>query len=479
MKAFWKDFFREISKNKGRFLSVFFIVLLGSAFFSGIRSAEGDMKVSADRYYDDVDYMDLKILGTMGLTDEDLKDIQNTEGVKNVTGGHTLEVLHKVGEKEQVVKLIALTDKVNEPQIKEGRMPENSDEILVDESFLSYSDCKIGDKVTFESGTDEAVTDSLTGDTFTIVGTATLPYYMDLNRGTGSIGTGSINSFALLEPEVFTSDVYTELYVQIDGAKESASYSDEYDKTVKKVQKKIEALEDSACDRRYQTIQEEGQQEIADAKEQIQDAEEKLADAKQKLDDGEVQLSDARTTISKKEQELNDGESELKAKEAELESGKQTLVQKTKELESAKTQITEKTKELESGKQALESGKKELEANKIQLAQKEHELNAGKTELEDAKTQFQTKIKEFETGKSQYEEKKSAYEAQRSQIETAKTQLEAVSAGITQIENALTEMKNQLEILEEQLAKSESSDEIYETLLAQKTELESQIKEHR
>lgn len=475
MKAFWKDFFREISKNKGRFLSVFFIVLLGSAFFSGIRSAEGDMKVSADRYYDDVDYMDLKILGTMGLTDEDLKDIQNTEGVKNVAGGHTLEVLHKVGEKEQVVKLIALTDKVNEPQIKEGRMPENSDEILVDESFLSYSDCKIGDKVTFESGTDEAVTDSLTGDTFTIVGTATLPYYMDLNRGTGSIGTGSINSFALLEPEVFTSDVYTELYVQIDGAKESASYSDEYDKTVKKVQKKIEALEDSACDRRYQTIQEEGQQEIADAKEQIQDAEEKLADAKQKLDDGEVQLSDARTTISKKEQELNDGESELKAKEAELESGKQTLVQKTKELESAKTQITEKTKELESGKQALESGKKELEANKIQLAQKEQELNAGKTQLEEAKTQFQTKIKEFETGKSQYEEKKSAYEAQRSQIETAKTQLEAVSAGITQIENALTEMKNQLEILEDQLAKSESSDEIYETLLAQKTELESQI----
>ena len=77
-----EGFLSGISKNKGRFLSVFFIVLLGSAFFSGIRSAEGDMKVSADRYYDDVDYMDLKILGTMGLTDDDLKDIQNTEGVK-------------------------------------------------------------------------------------------------------------------------------------------------------------------------------------------------------------------------------------------------------------------------------------------------------------------------------------------------------------------------------------------------------------
>ena len=86
MRAFRKDFIREITKNKGRFLSVFFIVLLGAAFFSGIRSAEGDMKVSADRYYDEVNYMDLKVLGTLGLTDDDLADIAKTDGVKAVSG---------------------------------------------------------------------------------------------------------------------------------------------------------------------------------------------------------------------------------------------------------------------------------------------------------------------------------------------------------------------------------------------------------
>lgn len=109
MRAFRKDFIREITKNKGRFLSVFFIVLLGAAFFSGIRSAEGDMKVSADRYYDEVNYMDLKVLGTLGLTDDDLADIAKTDGVKAVYGGKTVEVLHDIGESEQVVKLIALT----------------------------------------------------------------------------------------------------------------------------------------------------------------------------------------------------------------------------------------------------------------------------------------------------------------------------------------------------------------------------------
>lgn len=120
MKAFRKDFFREILKNKGRFLSVFFISLLGAAFFSGIRSAEGDMKTSADAYYDQTNYMDLRVLGTLGLTDTDMEDIAKVKGVAQVTGGHTLEVLHKEGEKEQTVKLIALEDGVNEPQILDG-----------------------------------------------------------------------------------------------------------------------------------------------------------------------------------------------------------------------------------------------------------------------------------------------------------------------------------------------------------------------
>ena len=155
MRAFRKDFIREITKNKGRFLSVFFIVLLGAAFFSGIRSAEGDMKVSADRYYDEVNYMDLKVLGTLGLTDDDLADIAKTDGVKAVYGGKTVEVLHDIGESEQVVKLIALTDGVNEPRVVEGRMPEKEDEILVDTQFLKSSGCEIGDQVTFTSGTED------------------------------------------------------------------------------------------------------------------------------------------------------------------------------------------------------------------------------------------------------------------------------------------------------------------------------------
>lgn len=474
MKAFWKDFFREIRRNKGRFLSVFFIVLLGSAFFSGIRSAEGDMKVSADEYYDNVDYMDLKVLGTLGLTKEDLTDIKKIDGVENVTGGHTLEVLHKIGEKEQVVKLIALTNNVNEPQIKEGRMPKKEDEILVDESFLEGLDCKIGDTVTFESGTKEAITDSLTKDTFTIVGTATLPYYMDLNRGTGSIGTGSINSFALLKPEAFTSDIYTEIYVQVSGAKSLDSYSSKYDKTVEKVQKKIEDLEEKACDRRYENVKTEGEEKISDAKKQVEDAKNQLSDAKQKLEDGEAQLLDAKETISKKEGELKDGENELKEKTQELETGKQTLNQKSEELERAKTELGQKEKELENGKASLETGKTELEKNQATLKAKEQELNDAEIQLNAAKSQLEEKTQELEVGKSQYEEKNAAYEVQKSQIETAKSQLDSIKEGILQLESAISLIESNLAQLEEQLGSLTPSDETYEMLVKQKEELEAQ-----
>ena len=472
MRAFRKDFIREITKNKGRFLSVFFIVLLGAAFFSGIRSAEGDMKVSADRYYDEVNYMDLKVLGTLGLTDDDLADIAKTDGVKAVYGGKTVEVLHDIGESEQVVKLIALTDGVNEPRVVEGRMPEKEDEILVDTQFLKSSGCEIGDQVTFTSGTEDPLSDSLAGDTFTIVGSATLPYYMDLNRGTGSIGNGSINSFALLLPETFTSDLYTEIYVQADGAQEEASYSDAYDETVKAVQTKIEALEDAACDRRYTAVKTEGQEKIDDAKQQVADAEQKLADAKTELDDGAQQLADAKVTIADKEQELLDGEQTLKDKEQELLDGKQTIAEKEQELLdgkqtiadkeqellSAKATIADKEQELASGKATLKDKEAELASGKATLEAKAAELESGKAELNQkadelasGKTTLEAKAKELSDGKAQLAEKETELASGKKELEEKMTQLSAAKTELTRKQTELNTAKEQLSEKETEL----------------------------
>ena len=50
--ALRKSAFREIGKTKSRFLSIFGIVAIGVGFFSGVKAAAPDMRLSADRYFD-------------------------------------------------------------------------------------------------------------------------------------------------------------------------------------------------------------------------------------------------------------------------------------------------------------------------------------------------------------------------------------------------------------------------------------------
>ena len=80
-KALHKDFWMEVRKSRARFISIFCIVALGVAFFSGIQAASPDMRLSGDAYYNTSKLMNLKIVGTMGLTEDEVKALQELTGV--------------------------------------------------------------------------------------------------------------------------------------------------------------------------------------------------------------------------------------------------------------------------------------------------------------------------------------------------------------------------------------------------------------
>ena len=87
-KALFKDFLKEITKTFNRFLSIFFIVLIGVAFFAGVKATAPDMKHTADQYYDEYNMMDLQVMSTLGLTQEDIDAIYTIDGVdKQICGG--------------------------------------------------------------------------------------------------------------------------------------------------------------------------------------------------------------------------------------------------------------------------------------------------------------------------------------------------------------------------------------------------------
>ena len=126
-RALRKDSIREIRRNPGRFISIFFIIALGAAFFTGIRSTKYDMKYSADLYYNSANLMDIRVLSDLGLTDDDLEALRQVEGVSLAEGNYTAEAICEQSNEEYVVSLISLTEDINRPEIRQGRMPEAED----------------------------------------------------------------------------------------------------------------------------------------------------------------------------------------------------------------------------------------------------------------------------------------------------------------------------------------------------------------
>lgn len=496
-----------------------FIVMLGAAFFSGIRSTKNDMHVSADSYYDRVNFMDIRVVSTLGLTEDDLEDMRNTEGVAAVTGGYTAEVLNEQSDMEFALKVIAWTEDVNQVTLTDGRLPEKANECLADDIYLQQTGCEIGDQITLESGSSEDLSDTLKEETYTIVGSGILPYYMEMDRGSGTVGDGSLDAFLVVLPEVFEQqDVYTEAYVQAEGAEAENSFDGAYETKVAEVVAGLEEIADGACDRRYETIYQDGMEEIEDAKQEVEDAEQELADAKAQIDDGEQQITDAKETLADGEKELEDGESELasreqqlaearellESKEAELNSGKSQLADGEQQIADAEAVLSAKEKELADGKAQLEAEAQQLEAGKAEIEEQSESLESGKAqveekarELEEAKAQVEAKAQELENGRAQLEAGRAELEsgkaeleqnrqtvtaarqeleAKRADYETAKTALQQIEAQLGELQQQLTQTEEQIRQMEEALADAglDTSPE-YEALLAVKTQLETTI----
>ncbi|MFR6499079.1 MAG: FtsX-like permease family protein [Coprococcus comes] len=435
-----KDFIIEIKKTMGRFVSIFFIVALGVAFYSGIRASEPSMRITADQYFDDSELMDLKVMGTMGLTKADIKAIGKVSGIEAVEGGYSKDVLCPVGDNEKVVHMLSMQKNFNQVSVVKGRLPEKAGECLVDEDFLSYTDLKVGDTVAFHSGDGEALTDSLVTDTYKIVGIGNSPLYISFGRGSSTIGNGEISGFVVVDKASFDMDVYTEAYVKVSGAEEKTAFTDEYNNLSDAAKEAVSAIEEERCAARKQEIVDEANEKLADsektvneksqeledakkelesgkskaaeelekAKQQLTDGEAELADAKQQIADGETQLADAKA-------QLNEKQAQLSSAEAEYESGKAQLDQKEQELAAAEQTylsnyakympfITAGKAQIAAGRTQIADGKKQLDEGLAPLKQ----LRDGLTGIEDGISQLDVGIAEVQTqvkdGAALYEE---------------------------------------------------------------------------
>ena len=434
-KALRKDFYMEIRRSLGRFMSIFFIVAIGCAFFSGIRASEPDMRYSGDAYFDDKNMMDIEVISTLGLTDDDLQAIKDADGVAAAEGSYSVDVLCSEGDNQIAVHVMSLMPTMNQVQLEEGRLPEAENECAVDVDYLNESSLEIGDEITFSSGSDDDITDTLKTDTFTITGTVSSPNYISFQRGSTTIGNGSLAAFIVVPEDSFSLDVYTEIYAQVDGAKEMTAFTDAYDDRVQEAMDAIEAIRAEREQIRYDEIVDEANEALEDARQQVSDAETELEDGKAQA---EAELADARQQLDDAQEEVDSGWQEIESSREQLESSRQQLVDSQAE---------------------VDQGQEELNANIDALNQQIDELNAAKEEYNSLAASGATDDVTMATLNAMYEEiqKGEAAIAQaQDQIDSAKAELESGQDQINSGWNQITAGEQELADAEAKLEEAEA-----------------------
>lgn len=469
MKAYTKDIIKTIVKGMKRFMALAIIAALGVCMMSGLKASCDDLRLSADKFYDQQNLFDIMVVSTMGLTEEDVEALTQIKGVEDVEGTYSEKVYtHVLGQTKQATVNVISQKDINVPFLLEGEMPLRADEIVVTEKFMKESGKKLGDKLHIQEDIDEDLDDEEDDDSiedeeesednrfeldlekvydskeeesgeedikveveedeeepnflitsYTIVGVVVDA--TDINSQEGAVAFRANNTTDytfFVRPEAVTYDIYTAIYITLEGTDELYCYSDEYEAKVDEVVTILE--EEIKADReqaRYDEVTGEALDKIEDAEQEVND----------KLNDAEQDILDAKLEIEDGWSELLDGKNELLDGEQDLAEAERKLLKAQRELERAERQLAEAKEELEAGWDELEAGEKLLEEGEEGLVEAEETLN------ESEKTLLETEA-----------ELPRRFESTRKLLNS---QINSVKIDIIETENEIEKLENEIATL--------------------------------
>ena len=159
MKAYGKTVLRTVKSNFARFIAITAVVLLGTAFVSGLGALPPVYEDTISQYFVSSHGADLvvKTKSETGFTDDELNSIGNTDGVEKTaafTSFDTASGAIKIGDYNARIYYVTFSDTaVNPFVLTDGQMPASSSQVLVDRYTLENTELKIGDSIKFESDT--------------------------------------------------------------------------------------------------------------------------------------------------------------------------------------------------------------------------------------------------------------------------------------------------------------------------------------
>lgn len=388
-RTYRKVILREVRFSLSRFLAIFAIVALGVGFLAGLLAATPDMRLSVDDYYDRMNIMDIRVLSTLGLSEEDIAAIRQADGVEQVEPGYTADVLTNAMDAEDVVTRVHSLSALNQVKLVSGRLPEKPGECAVLKT-KTLTGVETGDAIPLSAENDD-LTDVLAVEGFTVVGLVETPYYMSIEKETSTVGAGHVQLTLYAAEDSFAYPAYTEANVLVRGAKALNAFTDEYEAAVDTVQTALETLGKTQAAVRFEEVKGEAEEKLADGRKAYDKAKaeavEKLADARKELEDGRRELADGEKALADARKKLTDGEKALTDGQAALRDAKKELADGEKELadqrEAYAAEIADKEKalregedKLAAGKAALADAKKTLDETAAQIAQAEKAIAA-------------------------------------------------------------------------------------------------------
>lgn len=427
--AFRKNVFRQIKNTWNRFIAIFGIVALGVGFFAGLKATTPVMKMSADAYYDDCGFMDLRILSTMGLTQEDVDAIQNTEGIEELYASYSTDALVDFESGQRAIKVMSYSDStsINRPTLVEGRLPENDSECVVDSRMVD-TQISIGCVIRISDENTEDVKQTFARQEYTVVGRVSSPLYYSIDRGSTTLADGSLDGFIYIDAENFTTDYYTEVYALVSGASSLMCYDDAYDDFIAETKSRVESLAPERQQSRYDEIYHEAKQQIDDAQATL---DEKRAQADAELAQAEEQLQSG-------QQQIDDGYAALEQSRLEWESGKRELEQKQQQAQE-------------------------------QFAQAQAQLQQSQAQYDQSVAQYQELVISAQQAQSAAEELKAqidalteagdmeAVEALTPQYEQAVVTAQTLQQTVTATEQSLAQAQQQLEQGKQELQQQQTA----------------------
>ena len=434
-KALFKDSVKEIKNNYKRFISLLLMAFLGVGFFAGIRATSPDMVDSIDTYYKNQKMYDIQVISTLGLTEDDVNSIKQIDGVDIVEGTYETDGKLEIDNKEIITKVLCV-DELNKPLLVEGQLPQNANECVVEENFLTQNNKSIGDTIQIEiENTQNAEGEEieyLYNKELKIVGTVKSPLYISNERGNSTLGDGRVDYYMYISKDnIQAKDTFTNIYVTLKDITKYQTASSKYEDKVNEVKDKIEEIKEERENARHDELVEKATTKVNDAQaefdKQKQEADQKIADAQKEIDDGKVEIENSEKEISENEQKANT-----------------EFANAEKQIASAKKEIETNEKTLATKEQEVNNQISQLETQKQELVGQRDTLNSQLTNLQNTYNQIVAQLQNPGLSEETRKELESQKQTLETQIQTLNNTIGTINSGITEIDNGIKEANSQI-----------------------------------